>query len=97
MAPALQKLHALCYKFNVNQPIRILIISDGNVDDFDETQRADATDLLKYLDAYNLSINAQAVRLFTSNTQPDTRVLCSLLQITHQPALARVCHACART
>jgi len=59
--------------------VRILAISDGAIWDTDGTlQQADiVADQMKRA-SYSMSVTA--VRLFTSNSQPDTRALASVLQ-----------------
>jgi hypothetical protein len=66
----------------VKKPVRILTISDGEVSDRKETER-EVSKLVDLLKIKNLTINSQAVRLFTSSTQPDTAALCSLLQLNN--------------
>lgn len=82
LSPAIQNVHSILRLLDANQPIRILSISDGEVQDgqaIEHSMRA----LTEYLDSSNFSINSQAVRLFTSESQPDTKALCSLLQINN--------------
>ncbi|KAK9763028.1 hypothetical protein K7432_010677 [Basidiobolus ranarum] len=59
--------------------IRILSISDGAIGDQVLTQKL-AASLSVTLKNSNLIVNSQAVRLFTSYSQPDTRALSSVLQ-----------------
>lgn len=82
MAPAVRKCQILFQSFNRHEPIRVLTISDGQVGDRQETEKA-ATAFVEHLKSRDISINSQAVRLFTSSSQPDTKALCSLLQINN--------------
>jgi Mg-chelatase subunit ChlD len=61
--------------------LRLLTISDGEVHDQPnvQTQAAQLASLIKN----NYIINSQAVRLFTSSSQPDTRAVSSLLQLNN--------------
>jgi hypothetical protein len=81
-APAVTKLHHLLDRTKKDRLVRILTISDGEVFDQKEVDQAGAL-LYRYCSRIRTRINSQAVRLFTSNTQPDTTALCSLLQINN--------------
>lgn len=81
LAPALKKCIEVFKTFTKN-PVRILTISDGELMDLPESERA-TKELLEFLKTKNFAINSQAVRLFTSSEQPDTSALCSLLQINN--------------
>ena len=61
--------------------LRLLTISDGEVGDQQnvQTQAAQLASLIKN----DFIINSQAVRLFTSSSQPDTRAVSSLLQLNN--------------
>lgn len=82
MALAVTKCLTLFESLDCDKPVRVLTISDGKVGDQPETERA-ATALVDFLRNRDFSINSQAVRLFTSASQPDTKALCSLLQINN--------------
>lgn len=82
MEPAVTECTTLFDELNSDKPVRVLTISDGEIDDRMKTDEA-ATDLVDSLKSHHFSINSQAVRLFTSDSQPDTRALCSLLQINN--------------
>lgn len=82
MAPTVQKVHYLFQSFQEKLPIRVLTISDGEVQDREDTENA-ATDLMEFIDSSNFSINSQAVRLFTSKCQPDTKALCTFLRMNN--------------
>lgn len=68
--------------FNVNNPVRILITSAGGVEDYDNVTN-NSSALLECLYASDFSVNSQAVKLITSNSQPDTKALCSVLQLNN--------------
>lgn len=59
--------------------VRIVAISDGMINDQEETLKASALVATKLKQSF--SISATAVRLFTSYSQPDTRALASILQL----------------
>ncbi|CAG9811641.1 unnamed protein product [Chironomus riparius] len=83
MAPAVEELYKLFEQFQSNvKSLRIVTISDGEVNDKKATK--DLGDkLAEYAGKCNISVNSQAVRFFTSNAQPDTTALCSLLQLNN--------------
>jgi len=61
-----------------NEFYRLLVISDGEIDDMAEAiKQASLTKCL----TNGFRINAQSVRFFTSTNQPDTRALASFLQL----------------
>ncbi|EPZ35478.1 hypothetical protein O9G_005015 [Rozella allomycis CSF55] len=67
--------------------VRILTISDGEIFDQKETQDA-AQSVKETVDKMGLKVSSQSIRLFTSNYgQPDTRALCSLLQLNNSNTL----------
>lgn len=89
MTSAVQTCHNMFGHF-VNtlgqlKPVRLLTISDGEIQDQDATEKA-AHELAKFLENHDFTINSQAVRLFTSSQQPDTRALASLLQLNNVTA-----------
>jgi hypothetical protein len=61
--------------------LRLLTISDGEVHDQENVQ-AQAAQLASLIKT-DYIINSQAVRLFTSSSQPDTRAVSSLLQLNN--------------
>ena len=75
------KLQQLLNKFNSNQSICLLTLSDGIIHDQEATQYS-AANLLKNLNGRFSNFNSQAIRFMSSNyAVPDTRALCSLLQL----------------
>ena len=84
MAPAVVKCQEIFGTFvnNYGKPIRLLTISDGEIQDMNETEKA-AESFVKFLANHDFTINSQAVRLFTSSSQPDTRAIASLLQVNN--------------
>lgn len=82
MAPAVKKCQEIFRSFDNQKPIRLLTISDGKVNDAEETEKT-ASAFAEFLKKFNFLINSQAVRLFTSKSQPDTTALCSLLRINN--------------
>lgn len=82
MAPAIDKCSEVFEELDVGKPIRLLTISDGEINDQEETEKmADA--FSKNLIEMGFFINSKAVRLFTSSSEPDTRALCCLLQVNN--------------
>jgi hypothetical protein len=75
--PALQLLNKYLTTFNHNT-LRILTISDGMMHDIDHVIKYASSISSDF--ASNRQINSQAVRYFTSSSQPDTRGLASILQ-----------------
>lgn len=82
MAPAVSACSTVFNELNSDKPVRVLTISDGLIQDQKQTDEA-AAYLVNFLRFHHFSINSQAVRLFTSNDQPDTKALCSLLQLNN--------------
>lgn len=82
MATAVIIVHETFKNLDPSKPVRLLTISDGIIDDREETEKA-AIELYNYLEGRNFSINSQAVRFFTSANQPDTTALCSLLRLNN--------------
>lgn len=82
MAPAVAELGRLILQElgDKYEAYRILTISDGEVGDSSKTQE-NASNVAKGLK--DKMINSQAVRLFTSDWQPDTRALSSILQVNN--------------
>lgn len=82
MEPAIKKCVEIFEAFESGKSIRVLTISDGQVGDQKETAKV-AGEFSYFCSSKNFSINSQAVRFFTSEVQPDTTALCSLLQINN--------------
>ena len=64
-----------------NKIFRILTLSDGELHDQDATMKS-ADKLKLLLQKENIVVNSQSLRLFTSSSQPDTRGLSSMLQLS---------------
>ncbi|KAJ3069611.1 hypothetical protein HDU98_007322 [Podochytrium sp. JEL0797] len=61
--------------------IRLLTVSDGEISDAKQSLLA-AENLKQWTDSFQLNIESQAVRFMSSTSaNPDTRALCSLLQL----------------
>lgn len=85
MVPAVEELHKLMKKLIKDdvEAIRILTISDGEIDDQQNTAQL-SNNLASFLKNSKILINSQAVRFFTSTYgQPDTTALCCLLQLNN--------------
>lgn len=63
-----------------NRPLRILTLTDGELGDQEQTLE-DAQRLRGLLEGQWL-VNSQAVRIFTSSSQPDTRGLSGMMQLS---------------
>lgn len=87
-APAIRTFHDLLIDLNSSpaRAIRLLVISDGIIDDVSEVEKR-SQQLMDFVSQSSLIINSQAVRFFTNlSNQPDTKALCSLLQINNKNA-----------
>ena len=82
MAQAIDKFYEMIEnkKFN-NKIFRILTLSDGELHDQDSTMKS-ADKLKQLVQQEKIVINSQSLRLFTSSSQPDTRGLSSMLQLS---------------
>ncbi|AYV80409.1 MAG: hypothetical protein Harvfovirus1_34 [Harvfovirus sp.] len=78
MSDAIKNLKEYLARNHCNKHVRLLAISDGALNDQDATVTASCA-LAGELKGY--CINSQAIRLFTSESQPDTRGLSSVLQL----------------
>lgn len=82
MAGAIEELKKLLLTLTKDQKaVRVLTVSDGMVDDQENTQKH-AEELAKFTEQ-KFEINSQAVRLFTSYCQPDTRAISSVLRLNN--------------
>ena len=68
-------------KIDPSTPVRLLALSDGALDDQIGTLKRASSVALNY--KTKLAINAQAIRFFTSQSEPDTRGLSSILQFNN--------------
>lgn len=82
MAPAVNELGNLFTSFDSNELVRVLTISDGEIEDSAQVA-SNGAQVTKLLATKNLRVNSQAVRLFTSGSQPDTTALCSVLRFNN--------------
>lgn len=91
MRDAVELCSGVFSKFDNKKPVRLLTISDGEIYDQLVTSIA-AASLNNFLKSFNPSfkINSKAVRLFTSDAQPDTKAISSLLQINNGPSKSLV-------
>lgn len=75
------KLSNILKNIDSNKTICLLTLSDGMIGDQDETQK-EATKLINEINGRFTNLKSQAIRFMSSNyAQPDTRALCSLLQL----------------
>ena len=75
------ELEKILNNFNSNKAICLLTLSDGMISDQDQTQE-NAENLVKKLNGRFTNFNSQAIRFMSSDyAEPDTRALCSLLQL----------------
>ena len=82
MSCAVDKLYEMIKKNEINNKIlRILSISDGELHDQDSTMNS-AEKLKQLLISGNKVVNSQAIRLKTGLSEPDTRGLSSMIQLS---------------
>ena len=75
------ELEKILKNFDSNKTICLLTLSDGMIADQDRTQE-NASNLVKTLNGRFTNFNSQAIRFMSSDyAEPDTRALCSLLQL----------------
>jgi hypothetical protein len=75
------ELEKILKNFDSNKTICLLTLSDGMIADQDQTQE-NASNLVKTLNGRFTNFNSQAIRFMSSDyAEPDTRALCSLLQL----------------
>ena len=75
------KLESILNHISTNKSICLLTLSDGIIEDQDQTQR-NATNLNNKINGQFYYLNSQAIRFISSDySKPDTRALCSLLQL----------------
>ena len=82
MRPALENLKNFLENFNTNKNIRIITISDGELFDQENTVKY-SNEVVNVIKQKDLLVNSQAIRFFTSSSQPDTRGLSSCLQFSN--------------
>lgn len=80
MAQALTSLESYLSSLDDGSAVRIITVSDGDVYDQEATVAASAG-VKAIVDQKALNVNSQAIRLFTSSNQPDTRAVSSVLQL----------------
>jgi hypothetical protein len=81
MASAVRTLHQVLQTLDPAVPVRLLTVSDGEIMDGPQARTA-ATDLSAMVKKRGLVINSQAVRYFSSRSQPDAQALSCLLQLS---------------
>ena len=81
LSPALMNLNSLI-SMSKKLKFRILTISDGILNDQNEAF-IKANNISKIIKDKKLLINSQVIRYFTSNEEPDTKGLSSLLQLNN--------------
>lgn len=82
MEPAIHKCKEILKNLDSERPVRILTISDGDIQDKSESKVA-ADSLKVFLEDKSFLINSKAVRLFTTFSQPDTSAVCNFLLINN--------------
>jgi len=91
MEYALKNLKSFLENINLNKNVRILAISDGYLHDQEKTVKFSG-EIVDVIQEKKLLVSSQAIRFFTSSSQPDTRGLSSCLQFSNvsQPKLIDV-------
>ena len=75
------ELEKILQNFDSNKIICLLTLSDGMIADQNKTQE-NAANLVNKLNGRFINFNSQAIRFMSSDyAEPDTRALCSLLQL----------------
>ncbi len=75
------ELENILKNFDSNKTICLLTLSDGMISDQNQTQE-NAANLVNKLNGRFINFNSQAIRFMSSDyAEPDTRALCSLLQL----------------
>ena len=80
MSTGLAKLMEYFPKLQPNLPLRIIVISDGEVSD-KASVLSMSDSLSEMFRSEGFAINAQGFRWFTSSCQPDTKALASILKL----------------
>ena len=80
MSTGLAKLMEYFPKLRPNLPLRIIVISDGEVSD-KASVLSMSDSLSEMFRSEGFAINAQGFRWFTSSCQPDTKALASILKL----------------
>jgi hypothetical protein len=78
MTPAIKNLQQVL-KNSSSKKFRILTISDGEI--YDQNEAVNMASLLSNSIRGQYQISSKAIRFFTSNSQPDTRGLSSVMQL----------------
>ena len=81
MNKAIDELEKIFEKINKKTNIRILSISDGELHDQEQTVEK-ASNLYNKFKEYFI-VNSQAVRLYTSSSEPETKGMSSLMQFSN--------------
>ena len=81
MNNAINHLETILSKIAEKTNIRILSVSDGELHDQEETVEKASELYNKYKDKF--LVNSQAVRLYTSSSEPDTKGMSSLMQFSN--------------
>ena len=81
MNKAIDELEKIFLKINKKTNIRILSISDGELHDQEQTVEK-ASNLYNKFKEYFI-VNSQAVRLYTSSSEPETKGMSSLMQFSN--------------
>ena len=81
MNKAIDELEKIFEKINKKANIRILSISDGELHDQEQTVEK-ASNLYNKFKEYFI-VNSQAVRLYTSSSEPETKGMSSLMQFSN--------------
>ena len=80
MNNAIDQLENILSGINNKKNIRILSVSDGELHDQNETIQKASDLYTKFKDRF--TVNSQAVRLYTSSSEPETKGMSSLMQFS---------------
>lgn len=81
MEPSIDALNEKIRSIPRGTPVRLVVLSDGELFDTDETCAASSRYAAELRE--HTRINSQAIRFFTSSSQPDTRGLASVLALNN--------------
>jgi uncharacterized protein with von Willebrand factor type A (vWA) domain len=80
MADVYKLVSSILNKNETNKNYRILVLSDGEIHDPEETVR-EAEKIKKYIDNNNYLISVGSIRFYSGKDQPDTRAISSVLRL----------------
>ena len=80
MESVYQLVSSILSKNEINKDYRIIVLSDGEIHDPEETV-IEAEKIKKYIDDNNYLVSVGSIRFYSGNEQPDTRSISSVLML----------------